>query len=729
MATTRKRGRPATLTDSARKRRKMQVDRDRSRERIFIGDHFERWNRVKADLNLRFNHEVAGFLLDRYEADLHQKTVASSTPVPKTTNLGRLQPGISDISSVGSGKQTDSAMSGVEEMESDPGPSTKLHVEPDPAPSTSQRVKVKFGSSFLDPSELSIYITEESGDEDDDATEYEPSFNLSLGPREVIGIEDCPGMESVLPDDDDDDGIDDEVETETGLGGGPSITQVMCAEDIPNQLTANATALVFLKQLIVLANLKVTRACQVKGCGEDTNIEIQHVGSALYLKWICSNSHLAEKWCSQPILNRGLHAGDLMLSAAILFSGNNFGKMELFAKFLKLGFPGQSTFTRLQKRYLVPAVDEYWTSQQTGIVDEMSDKDLIILGDGRMDSPGHCAQYCTYTVMEDQTKKILSLKTLDKRETEKKSTNLEKAGFVKCLQEIQEKGLTVKEVVTDAHLQIGAMMKKDYPEIKHSHDIWHAAKNLGKKLLSAGQEKNCKELQKWSKDVVNHFWYVCKADNMDEFLGMWAGVLHHVVDEHEWFLPYSDGGISACAHDPLSDPTGDKVWITKGSPAHEALRKIVLDKRFLNNIHYYLNFRSTAELESFHNHLLMYSSKRYAYSPPVYRARNLLAALDYNENVDRQPIRNKDGTLRLQRTYNKKSGRWTVYPVKEKKKYEYIQTMMEWVLDKRLEDKEGFHKQQDLDEGDPRRLSKTIAPVLPPPTSELAAEKKSRFEA
>lgn len=54
--------------------------------------------------------------------------------------------------------------------------------------------------------------------------------------------------------------------------------------------------------------------------------------------------------------------------------------MELVAKFLKLGFPGQSTFTILQKRYLVPAVDEYWTSQQTGIVDEMSDRDLIILG-------------------------------------------------------------------------------------------------------------------------------------------------------------------------------------------------------------------------------------------------------------------------------------------------------------------------------------------------------------
>lgn len=38
--------------------------------------------------------------------------------------------------------------------------------------------------------------------------------------------------------------------------------------------------------------------------------------------------------------------------------------------------------------------------------------------------------------------------------------NLEKAGFLRCLQEIQDKGLTVSEVVTDAHLQIGAVMSK-----------------------------------------------------------------------------------------------------------------------------------------------------------------------------------------------------------------------------------------------------------------------------
>lgn len=113
------------------------------------------------------------------------------------------------------------------------------------------------------------------------------------------------------------------------------------------------------------------------------------INDSLFLQWyikniflfqICCNSHEAEKWCSQPVLNRGLHAGDLMLSASILFSGNNFSKIELFARFLKLAFPGQSTFTRLQKRYLVPAVDELWTAKQTTIVEELTHQDLVILG-------------------------------------------------------------------------------------------------------------------------------------------------------------------------------------------------------------------------------------------------------------------------------------------------------------------------------------------------------------
>lgn len=41
---------------------------------------------------------------------------------------------------------------------------------------------------------------------------------------------------------------------------------------------------------------------------------------------------------------------------------------------------------------------------------------------------------------------------LHKRETEQKSTNLEKAGFVKGMREVKDNGLIIIEVVTGAHL-------------------------------------------------------------------------------------------------------------------------------------------------------------------------------------------------------------------------------------------------------------------------------------
>lgn len=62
--------------------------------------------------------------------------------------------------------------------------------------------------------------------------------------------------------------------------------------------------------------------------------------------------------------------------------------------------------------------------------------------------------------MDNVSKKIVSLVTMDKRETGKKSTNMEKACFLKAMEDLEENGVHVSEVVTDAHLQIGAVMSK-----------------------------------------------------------------------------------------------------------------------------------------------------------------------------------------------------------------------------------------------------------------------------
>lgn len=81
--------------------------------------------------------------------------------------------------------------------------------------------------------------------------------------------------------------------------------------------------------------------------------------------------------------------------------------------------------------------------------------------------------------MEHDTHNILCIITLDKRMTGGKRAVLEKACFQKGLHH----NMKIVEIVTDAHVQIEALMRKDYPQIKHSFDIWHGSKNLGKKII------------------------------------------------------------------------------------------------------------------------------------------------------------------------------------------------------------------------------------------------------
>ena len=64
---------------------------------------------------------------------------------------------------------------------------------------------------------------------------------------------------------------------------------------------------------------------------------------------------------------------------------------------------------------------------------------------------------------------------------------------------------------------------------------------------------------------------------------MWFGVLHHVVGGHEWH----DG---QCSHGPLTAAEFGKPLIAKYSKAMEALRKVVLDKRWIESLIFYVWF-------------------------------------------------------------------------------------------------------------------------------------------
>ena len=60
-------------------------------------------------------------------------------------------------------------------------------------------------------------------------------------------------------------------------------------------------------------------------------------------------------------------------------------------------------------------------------------------------------------------------------------------------------------------------------------------------------------------------------------------MLHHVCGEHTW-------ATGQCKHDPLGDESAKK-YLEKNSKAMAALRKIVLDPKWLRSLHFYVKFR------------------------------------------------------------------------------------------------------------------------------------------
>ena len=63
---------------------------------------------------------------------------------------------------------------------------------------------------------------------------------------------------------------------------------------------------------------------------------------------------------------------------------------------------------RIQEKYIRGAVDDYWQQNRQRLLDNVK-APLVLSGDWRNDSPGYSAQYCTYSFMDNCSKKILAL--------------------------------------------------------------------------------------------------------------------------------------------------------------------------------------------------------------------------------------------------------------------------------------------------------------------------------
>ena len=158
-------------------------------------------------------------------------------------------------------------------------------------------------------------------------------------------------------------------------------------------------------------------------------------------------------------------AGNLLLSAAILYSGSMISQTLRMLKILKVQCFSRQTYHKHQKNYLIPVVIKMWKEEQEKLVERVRNLGggLVLSGDGRCDSPGHSAKYGAFTVKSNEVPN---------------SSWCEHEGLLRLETFLAGKNLDLATIITDRNRQNAAYIRRNMAPkgTRHYYDIWHIAK-------------------------------------------------------------------------------------------------------------------------------------------------------------------------------------------------------------------------------------------------------------
>ncbi|KAG0430920.1 hypothetical protein HPB47_022249 [Ixodes persulcatus] len=193
----------------------------------------------------------------------------------------------------------------------------------------------------------------------------------------------------------------------------------------------------------------------------------------------------------------------------------------------------KSMFFDFQRLYLWPAVQEVWKSEQDLMIEAAQGEKLCLAGDGRADSPGHSADFGTYTLMDVTRNRVFNIELV--KSTEVSSSNqMEKEGLVRAFTSLQKLGVEVGTIVTDRHREVNAYLRINHPDVQHRFDAWHFAKGIKKKIDAVSRTKAHEVLRKWKSTIIRHLYWCARTSNGDGdlVLAKWKSIMRHVIDVH-----------------------------------------------------------------------------------------------------------------------------------------------------------------------------------------------------
>lgn len=442
------------------------------------------------------------------------------------------------------------------------------------------------------------------------------------------------------------------------------------------------------------------------------NIHNYTKGAMLAVQTICENKHIF-KWTTQPLSDKRL-VGNILMGAALTLSGVLFNQMKTFCSSLKLAFFSRTVYDKFINNYTAPVVKLIWDQHRQNNINELKmGTSIWLAGDGQFDSPGFCAKYCTYSVMDVRSSKIIDFKITQKGMVQ---GDLEKKACESLLQELEKNDeCNINVFLTDRHKGIRCYIRTHHPNIEHEFDVWHLSKSLTKRLKTL--EKNHHSSFMWKTSIINHLWWSAQTCNGNGtvLVEKFTSVLYHISNIHQW--NDDNGQIKKCEHDPLTDEEiKNKLWIHKNSDSYFALKKIITAKDLLKDLLHAKHFIHTGRLESYHNTRLKYMPKRIHLKYEGMYIRSIIAILDHNSNTDKKIVGDK-------MVYSKPLGRYTI-------KNTYENTEGNW----RIDIMNKVHLMAIEGSSGPLRLPeknlipKNIVQTPKPDIEELKSKKYSRFK-
>ena len=110
------------------------------------------------------------------------------------------------------------------------------------------------------------------------------------------------------------------------------------------------------------------------------SLYIFHKGTKIIVDVICKVNH-KYSWHSQPNVN-GRAAGNISIASSIILCGGTLEKFSEMFKTAKIPFISHTTFYRIQKKLVIPAIHQVFTTQRQLLFDEAKERgsiDLLII--------------------------------------------------------------------------------------------------------------------------------------------------------------------------------------------------------------------------------------------------------------------------------------------------------------------------------------------------------------